>query len=290
MNTQLHLNAFAKVNLGLDVVRRREDGYHDVRMIMQSVRLYDRIRLKKNASGEVRLSCNVSFLPLDDRNLVYKAVQMIREAYHIEEGVDVDIEKHIPVAAGLAGGSSDAAAAFVGMNQLFGLRIREDDLMGYGVKLGADIPFCIRRGTVLSEGIGEILTPLPPMPESYFVLVKPSFSMSTGFVYQHLTLDERTVHPDIDGMIEALKEGNLGAITERMGNVLEQVTTEYYPQVPQIKEDLRKAGALNSLMSGSGSTVFGVFDDYDLAKAAADSFRDRKDIRCASAVKPYNRP
>ncbi|MCI6859025.1 MAG: 4-(cytidine 5'-diphospho)-2-C-methyl-D-erythritol kinase [Eubacterium sp.] len=289
MGQPLHLKAYAKVNLGLDVLRRREDGYHEVRMIMQTVKLFDHITMKKNTCGKIRLSCNLPYLPLNEKNLVYRAIDVIRNTYHIKDGVDADIEKHIPVAAGMAGGSTDAAAALVGMNQLFSLGISQDTLCEYGGALGADIPFCIMRGTALCEGIGELLTPLPSIPSCWFLIVKPSFSMSTKFVYQHLHLDNNTKHPDIDGMISAIREENLIGITRRMGNVLEQVTQKHYPAIGQIKNDMRKLGALNALMSGSGSTVFGIFPSKDAARTAAEHFYNNPGIRQIAVVRPFNK-
>lgn len=289
MAEQLKLIAYAKVNLGLDVLRRREDGYHEVSMIMQTVKLYDKLTMEKNNSGDIRLSCNLPYLPTNEKNLVYRAIDTIRKEYNITEGVTVDIEKHIPVAAGMAGGSTDAAAAFVGMNQLFNLRISQDRLMELSVPLGADIPYCIMRGTALSEGIGEVLTPLPAMPECWFVIVKPTFSMSTKFVYENLSLDENTNHPDIQGMVEALKEGNLNGITSRMGNVLEQVTATHFPEINEIKQTLMDAGALGALMSGSGSTVFAIFEDKTAANRIAHKLLSHSNIKQTAVVRPFNR-
>lgn len=289
MSHPLHLNAYAKVNLGLDVVRRREDGYHEVRMIMQTVKLYDHITLERNSSGKITLSANLPYLPVNEKNLVYRAIDMIRRDYHITDGIHADICKRIPVAAGMAGGSTDAAAAFVGMNQLFDLGITQETLMKYGVQLGADIPYCIMRGTALSEGIGEILTPLPPMPDCWFTIIKPVFSMSTKFVYEHLHLDENTVHPDIDGMAEALRQQDLVGITSRMGNVLEQVTEEHYPEIGAIKDCLRQEGALNALMSGSGSTVFGIFTSRNQANHAAKVCQKRFSVKQTAVVRPFNK-
>ncbi len=289
MDQTLQLKAYAKVNLALDVTGRKENGYHTVRMVMQTVRLYDRIYMEKNADGEIRLTSNLPYLPMDDKNLVYQAIDRIRTDYQLKEGVNVRIDKHIPVAAGLAGGSSDAAAALVGMNQLFSLNIRQKKLMNLGLSLGADIPFCIMRGTALAEGIGEILTPLPSIPECWFVLVKPSFSMSTRFVYQNLVLDDNTKHPDVDRMCAGIREGSLPVIIENMGNVLEQVTTAHYPDIIRIKEDLRSLGALEALMSGSGSTVFGIFDDPDLAYRAAKALKKNPQIRLVRAVTPFQK-
>lgn len=289
MVNTLHLKAYAKVNLGLDVIRRREDGYHEVKMIMQTVKLFDQLTMERNDSGIITLRTNLPYLPVNEKNLVYRAVDIIRREYDIRDGVHVNIIKRIPVAAGMAGGSSDAAAAFVGMNQLFGLSITQDTLMKYAVTLGADIPYCIMRGTALSEGIGEILTPLPSVPRCWFLIVKPVFSISTKFVYENLTLDETTVHPDIDGMVEALYERDLHGITDRMGNVLEQVTKKDFPAIEELKELMKKNGALNALMSGSGSTVFGIFTDKAKAKQAQQLCRSHPLVKQTALVQPFNK-
>ncbi len=287
LNTPLELKAYAKVNLGLDVIRRREDGYHEVKMIMQTVKLYDQLSMEINKTGDINITTNLSYLPVDKKNLVYRAIDMIRENYNIKEGLNVTLNKHIPVAAGMAGGSTDAAAAFVGMNQLFHLSITQETLMDYAVQLGADIPYCIMRGTALSEGIGEILTPLPSIPQCWFVIVKPVFSISTKFVYEHLHLDENTVHPDIDGMVAAIKDGDLEGITSRMGNVLEDVAVPHYPAITDIKNKLNSMGALNSLMSGSGSSVFGIFTSKEKANLAAKALQKDRNIRQVAVVRPF---
>ena len=289
MAQPLELKAYAKVNLGIDVIGKRSDGYHEVRMIMQTVKLYDRITMEKNDSGNIILSTNLPYLPVNEKNLVYRAIDMIRNAYGITDGVTASIVKRIPVAAGMAGGSSDAAAAFVGMNQLFHLGITQQELMDYGVKLGADIPYCIMRGTALSEGIGEILTPLPPIPNCWFLIVKPTFSMSTKFVYENLHLDEIAVHPDIDGMKEALYQRDLIGVTDRMENVLEQVTKKHYPAIGEIKDIMRKEGALNALMSGSGSTVFGIFKSKETAEKAAAACHEHPSVKQTHIVRPFNK-
>ena len=289
MAQPLELKAYAKVNLGIDVIGKRPDGYHEVRMIMQTVKLYDRITMEKNDSGNIILSTNLPYLPVNEKNLVYRAIDMIRNAYGITDGVTASIVKRIPVAAGMAGGSSDAAAAFVGMNQLFHLGITQQELMDYGVKLGADIPYCIMRGTALSEGIGEILTPLPPIPNCWFLIVKPTFSMSTKFVYENLHLDEIAVHPDIDGMKEALYQRDLIGVTDRMENVLEQVTKKHYPAMGEIKDIMRKEGALNALMSGSGSTVFGIFKSKETAEKAAAACHEHPSVKQTHIVRPFNK-
>lgn len=289
MAQPLELKAYAKVNLGIDVIGKRPDGYHEVRMIMQTVKLYDRITMEKNDSGNIILSTNLPYLPVNEKNLVYRAIDMIRNAYGITDGVTASIVKRIPIAAGMAGGSSDAAAAFVGMNQLFHLGITQQELMDYGVKLGADIPYCIMRGTALSEGIGEILTPLPPIPNCWFLIVKPTFSMSTKFVYENLYLDEIAVHPDIDGMKEALYQRDLIGVTDRMENVLEQVTKKHYPAIGEIKDIMRKEGALNALMSGSGSTVFGIFKSKETAEKAAAACHEHPSVKQTHIVRPFNK-
>ena len=289
MAQPLELKAYAKVNLGIDVIGKRPDGYHEVRMIMQTVKLYDRITMEKNDSGNIILSTNLPYLPVNEKNLVYRAIDMIRNAYGITDGVTASIVKRIPIAAGMAGGSSDAAAAFVGMNQLFHLGITQQELMDYGVKLGADIPYCIMRGTALSEGIGEILTPLPPIPNCWFLIVKPTFSMSTKFVYENLHLDEIAVHPDIDGMKEALYQRDLIGVTDRMENVLEQVTKKHYPAIGEIKDIMRKEGALNALMSGSGSTVFGIFKSKKTAEKAAAACHEHPSVKQTHIVRPFNK-
>ena len=189
----------------------------------------------------------------------------------------------------MAGGSTDAAAALVGMNQLFSLGITQEELIKHGLTLGADIPFCIMRGTALSEGIGEILTPLPSIPACWFLIVKPTFSMSTKFVYENLHLDEQTKHPDIDGMIQAINHNDLTGITYRMGNVLEQVTQKHYPAIIQIKENMRRLGALGALMSGSGSTVFGIFTSREAAGKAAEFFRKDPGIKQTAVVRPFSK-
>ena len=289
MAQPLELKAYAKVNLGIDVIGKRPDGYHEVRMIMQTVKLYDRITMEKNDSGNIILSTNLPYLPVNEKNLVYRAIDMIRNAYGITDGVTASIVKRIPIAAGMAGGSSDAAAAFVGMNQLFHLGITQQELMDYGVKLGADIPYCIMRGTALSEGIGEILTPLPPIPNCWFLIVKPTFSMSTKFVYENLYLDEIAVHPDIDGMKEALYQRDLIGVTDRMENILEQVTKKHYPAIGEIKDIMRKEGALNALMSGSGSTVFGIFKSKETAEKAAAACHEHPSVKQTHIVRPFNK-
>ncbi len=267
---KLELKSLGKINLGLDVLGRRENGYHDVKMVMQTVYLYDRIVLQKTKTPGIRLKTNLFYLPVNENNLAYRAAKLLIDEFHIKEGVYITLEKHIPVAAGMAGGSSNAAAVLYGMNRIFRLGLTEQELMERGVKLGADVPYCIMRGTVLAEGIGEELTPLPPMPRCYVLLAKPPISVSTKLVYEKLDAHEIIEHPDIDGIIGGLEAGDLRHVASRMGNVLEQVTIEEYPVIEKIKNIMKEEGALNALMSGSGPTVFGIYEDkYTACQAAA---------------------
>lgn len=273
---RLELKALGKINLGLDVLGRRENGYHDVRMVMQTVYLYDRIIMKKSKTPGIRLETNLYYLPVNENNLAYQAAQMLMDEFHIEEGVSIQLDKHIPVAAGMAGGSSNAAAVLFGMNRMFSLGLSQKELMERGVKLGADVPYCIMRGTVLAEGIGEILTPLSPMPKCYVLIAKPAISVSTKMVYEKLDSHEIEDHPDIDGILAGLKAGDLKKVAGSMGNVLERVTVNAYPVIDQIKKMMIKEGALNAMMSGSGPTVFGIFEEKATARKAADAIRDAR--------------
>lgn len=264
----ISLKALAKINLGLDVVRRRDDGYHEVRMIMQTINLFDRLEIKKIKEPVIKIHTNLFFLPVNENNLVYKAAKLLIDEFGIQEGVSVGLTKKIPVAAGMAGGSTDAAAMLFGMNRLFGLGLSKKQLMERGVKIGADVPYCIMRGTALAEGIGDKLSPLPAMVKCPVLIAKPQISVSTKFVYQNLKLDDKTVHPDIDRLIEDIRNKDLKAVSDHMGNVLESVTIPNYPVISQIKEQMVDSGAVGSMMSGSGPTVFGLFDDSRTAQLA----------------------
>ena len=271
---QIRVKAYAKVNLGLDVLRRREDGYHEVRMIMQTVDLYDDLNISKTKDQKISITANLKFLPVDENNLIYKAAKLFLDACGISEGVTVDLKKHIPVAAGMAGGSSDAAAVLYSMNELFQTGLTLPRLMELGVKIGADVPYCLMQGTALAEGIGEKLTELPSMMECPVLVAKPGIHVSTAFVYGNLKLDN-VLHPDIDAQIAAMKEKNLKKTADCMGNVLESVTIPKYPVVAKIKDCKIKNGALNAMMSGSGPTVFGLFEDEKTAKAAYQTLYDQ---------------
>ena len=265
---EIKLKALAKINLGLDVVRRREDGYHEVRMVMQTIHLYDQLLIQKSETPGIQIHSNLSFLPVNEINLVYKAGKLLMDEFDIHTGVSVELNKRIPVAAGMAGGSTDAAAMLYGMNQLFGLKLKRKDLMERGVQIGADVPYCIMRGTALAEGIGEKLSSLPPMVKCPVLIAKPAVSVSTKFVYQNLKLNEQTPHPDIDALITDIRNSDLDNICADMGNVLETVTIPNYPVIAQIKEQMLKSGAKASMMSGSGPTVFGLFGDEETARRA----------------------
>lgn len=269
----IKLKAHAKINLGLDVVRRREDGYHEVRMIMQTIGLYDKLTINRTNNSSIVMNTNLHYLPTDENNLVYKAVSLIRKEYHIEQGVYINLEKKIPVAAGMAGGSTDAATALYGLNRLFDLNLKKRELMKLGLRLGADVPYCILRGTALSEGIGEVLTPLPPFPACQVLIVKPGISVSTRYVYENLKLDADTGHPDIDGIITCIKDKDLNGAAGLFGNVLETVTEKEYPVIKEIKGKMYECGAVGSLMSGSGPAVFGLFDDLKKAEKAFYQFK-----------------
>ena len=264
---EISVKALAKINLGLDVVRRREDGYHEVKMVMQTIHLFDRLEMKKTAGG-ITMTTNLSFLPTNENNLVYKAAKLLMDEFQIRDGIDVKLHKYIPVAAGMAGGSTDAAAVLYGMNRMFELGLSKEELMQRGVKIGADVPYCIMRGTVLAEGIGEKLTPLPPMPKCQILIAKPPISVSTKMVYEKLDSCEIKEHPDIDDILDGLKNQDLEQVAASLGNVLEKVTVEAYPVIAQIKECMMEAGALGAMMSGSGPTVFGIFRDRRTAKEA----------------------
>lgn len=262
------LHANAKINLALDVLGRRPNGYHDVRMIMQSVDLYDEIEIVPNDEKRIIIKCDNNDLECDESNLIYRSAKAIMEKVGATEGFSIRLSKNIPIAAGMAGGSTDAAATLVGINRLFGYGLSKEELKEIGVKLGADIPFCIEGGTCLSEGIGEILTTITPAPDCYLVIAKPDISVSTKFVYENLKLNEDTVHPDVDGMLEGIKAGSLSDVSDRLANLLETVTVDAYPVIKELKQIMLDEGALNSLMSGSGPTVFGIFDDEAKANKA----------------------
>ena len=275
MIKHLSLKAYGKINLGLDVLRRRDDGYHEVRMIMQTVGIYDRIDLIYKETPGITVETNLYYLPDNENNLVYKAAKLLMDEFHVQKGVHIRLRKYIPVAAGMAGGSSDAAAVLFGVNKMFSLGLTTEQLMDRGVKIGADVPYCVMRGTALSEGIGEILTPLPVPSQCQVLIAKPGISVSTKFVYENLHANELRPeqHPDIDGMMEAIKQKDLYGIADRFGNVLENVTIPAYPVIQEIKDLMLEQGAIGALMSGSGPTVFGLFTNPKAAAKAHEEMR-----------------
>lgn len=288
MGEKLTLKAPAKINLGLDVLGRRDNGYHDVRMVMQSIGLYDDVTIEKVEEPGICLEINLDFLPTDDRNIAYKAAKLLMDEFAISTGVKIKLEKHIPVAAGMAGGSTNAAAVLEGMNTLFSLGLTQKELMERGVKLGADVPYCIMKGTALAEGIGEILSPLPPLPECHILIAKPDISVSTKEVYEELDSKEIPDHPEIDGILEGLEEANLEKIVSAMGNVLERVTVQKYPVIDEIKQVMKMAGAMNAMMSGSGPTVFGIFKDRETAELAQKEIQKTKSAKDICLTNVHN--
>ena len=281
--------AYAKINIGLDVLRRRADGYHEVKMIMQTVDIYDELVLEKRKEPGIELRMDNRELPSGGDNLICRAADLLFREKEITGGVNISLTKRIPIAAGMAGGSADAAAALRGVNELFDLGYSLTELQALGVGLGADIPYCLAGGTMLSEGIGEILTPLPAPPAAHLVIAKPDINVSTAFVYGNLHADSLAWHPDIDGMIAALQKGDLDGITGRLGNVLETVTVKAHPVIEQIKELLRKQGAENALMSGSGPTVFGIFKEKETAARAAEAVERGRLAKQIFVTTFYNR-
>ena len=273
MLRKINLRAYGKINLGLDVIKKREDGYHEVRMIMQTVSVYDILELIIQERPGIQVETNLSYLPVNEDNLVYKAADLLIREFKIRRGIKIILKKFIPVAAGMAGGSSDAAAVLFGINRLFSLGLSKEALMKRGVKIGADVPYCILRGTALSEGIGEILTPLSAMPYCKILIAKPSISVSTRLVYENLQVEKLPFHPDIDGVIKAIAKQDIEGISKRMGNVLETVTISMYPVIEEIKDFMKSHGALNAIMSGSGPTVFGLYQDMEVVKSVADGLK-----------------
>lgn len=264
----MKIKAMSKVNLSLDVLKKREDGYHEVKMVMQTLELCDELTINLREDDKIVISSNEEELECDERNLIYKAAKLLMDTAGIWKGMDIKLLKNIPIAAGMAGGSTDAAATLMGLNEILGLNKSIEELKEIGVKIGADVPYCIEGGTQLSEGIGEKLTKLAPAPNCFVVVAKPFISVSTRYVYENLFVDTIKRHPNVDAMIEAINDGSLNDMAAYMENILENVTEKQYPVIAMIKNMLKSAGALNAIMSGSGPTVFGLFDDEEKANAA----------------------
>lgn len=271
----MKIKAYAKINISLDIVGKREaDGYHLLRMIMQNIDLYDEIEIEKIASG-IEIRTNKDYLPVDERNLAYKAAQIIKDEFNIQEGVSINIVKNIPVAAGLAGGSTDGAAVLKAMNELFNINASEEKMMELGVKLGADFPYCIRGGTALCEGIGEKVTSLKPFKDKVIVLVKPPFGVSTKQVYKEFELAKVINHPKTEELISAMEEDNLKFVAQNMKNLLENVTLKKHKILTSIKEEMKMAGAMGAMMSGSGPSVFAFFDDKEKAEKCYSKMKEK---------------
>ncbi|WP_394867062.1 4-(cytidine 5'-diphospho)-2-C-methyl-D-erythritol kinase [Paraclostridium bifermentans] len=270
----IDLKSRAKVNLSIDVLGKREDGYHLVEMIMQTIDLYDKLKITEIEENSILIKSNSLDIPLNEDNIMYKAVNLLRNQFNIEKGIEISIEKNIPVAAGMAGGSSNAAAVLVGLNKLWNLGLSESELKDIGLKLGADVPFCITGGSALAEGIGEELTNIKGLPEDLNILVcKPNIFVSTKEVYQSLNMDKVKRRPKNKELIDALQKEDVKFISENMVNVLEEVTSLKYSEIGQIEDVMIKNKALGSMMSGSGPTVFGLFDNKDCAIKAKEDLQ-----------------
>ena len=261
------VRANAKINLSLDIVGKREDGYHLLEMIMQSIDLHDDVTLEETEEG-ILLTCDKKYIPADSRNIAYKAAELIKETYGITKGVSIRINKNIPVSAGLAGGSTDAAAVLKGMNELFNLKIGQKELMAIGLRLGADVPFCLTGGTCLCKGIGEVIEVLEPFQGHIILLVKPPFGISTKEAYGSFRLDKIKKHVETEKLISAMKRSDLTLMNYHMRNLLENVILAKHPMLKNIKQTLIRLGAKTSLMSGSGPTIYGIFDDMEKARKA----------------------
>ncbi len=268
--------AYAKINLGLDVTGRREDGYHIVRMIMQNVDIYDTLSFEDNEAGDVVLTASSPKIPTDDSNLICKVAKQLKDKFDVEKGVKINLVKRIPVAAGMAGGSTDGAAAYLALNELWELGLSKEELCKLAVSLGADIPYCIMGGTALAEGIGEELTIIKDMPECCIVVAKPDIDVSTGWVYKELDSKEIENHPDIDGIRSAIETGDIKKMCDLIGNVLEPVTAGKYSVIGEIENLLEENGAIRAFMTGSGPTVFAIFDKKDAAEKAFEKVKDSK--------------
>lgn len=259
--------AYGKINLGLDVLGKREDGYHLVRMIMQTVEVHDTVVVETNTTGEIIMTCDNDTLPVDENNLCIRAAKLLKDEFNFDGGVNISLTKRIPIAAGMAGGSADAAAVLKAINQLFDLGLSKKDLMKRGLLLGADIPYCIMGGTALAEGIGEELTRLSPMPDAQVLIAKPPVDVSTGQVYKALDSLKSYEHPNIDALIHAIEYEDVFGIALKMGNVLGDVTMPMVPEIQKLIEIMEENGAIRAMMTGSGPTVFGIFDDADEMEA-----------------------
>ncbi|MBO2945938.1 4-(cytidine 5'-diphospho)-2-C-methyl-D-erythritol kinase [Paenibacillus sp. F411] len=255
---KIYEKAPAKINLMLDVLHKRPDGFHEVEMVMTMIDLADRLELEEQPRDTIMITSQAGYIPLDEKNLAFQAARLVKERYGVRKGVHIHLDKNIPVAAGLAGGSSDAAAALRGLNRLWGLNMPLEDMLAFGAELGSDVPFCVTGGTALATGRGEILTPVSPPPQGWAIVAKPPINVSTAEVYGKLKADQIKFHPSAKEMTAALAKGSFTEMCEQLGNVLEEVTPKLHPEVQQLKEAMLRLGADGALMSGSGPTVFGL--------------------------------
>ncbi|WP_026476953.1 4-(cytidine 5'-diphospho)-2-C-methyl-D-erythritol kinase [Alkaliphilus transvaalensis] len=265
---EIQLKSRAKINLSLDVINKRPDGYHEVQMIMQQIDLYDKVTLTERTDQQIRVMSNCQFIPKDSGNIAYQAALKMQKYFNINQGIDIFIEKHIPVAAGLAGGSSNGAAVITGLNRLWNLNLSTEEMMKIGVEIGADVPFCILGGAALAEGIGEKLTPIEGLKNVWMVIAKPALSVSTAEVYGQLDLSRMIDRPNTPKLLRAIEKGDITSLSKNMKNVLETVTEVKYPVIKEIKNKMMEYNALGSMMSGSGPTVFGLYKNYEKAKSA----------------------
>ena len=280
--------AYGKINLGLDVTGKRADGYHIVRMIMQNVDIYDTLTFEDNETGEIVLTASSESIPTDDSNLICKVAKQLKEKFNVDKGIKIHLEKRIPVAAGMAGGSTDGAATYLALNDIWGLGQSKEELCKLAVSLGADIPYCIMGGTMVAEGIGEELTAIADMPECLIVVAKPAIGVSTGWVYTELDSKPIEKHPDIDGIRNAIENNDLKEMCALIDNVLEHVTASKYEEIGKIEKLLEDNGAIRAFMTGSGPTVFGIFDNEDKARAAYKAVEDSKLAPELFLTKPIN--
>lgn len=268
------LKAYAKINISLDIIGKREDGYHLLKMIMQAIDLYDVMNVNRIDNG-IKLSCDKQYVPTDEKNIAYKAAKLFMDTYNIKSGISIEINKNIPVAAGLAGGSTDGAAVLRAMRDIFSIDVTDEELMELGLKLGADVPYCILGGTALCEGIGEKITPLKSFKDKILILVKPNFGVSTKEVYKNFDIERVFKHPDMNGLIKAMERDDLEFISNNMKNLLENVTLRKYSMLKNIKDSMLRYGALGSMMSGSGPSIFGFFDDMLKAQWCFEGMKEK---------------
>lgn len=266
--------AYGKINIALDIIGKRQNGYHELRMIMQTVDIFDELEFRKSEPG-IHITSNKSFVPTDSKNLVYKAIELFCDTYNVEKAIAVHIEKNIPVEAGMAGGSTDAAAALRVMRDIYKPEISDNELMELGVKIGADVPYCIKGGTALCEGIGEVITELKPFKDKLLVVVKPNFGVSTVATYKGFKLEEVKTHPNVEELISAMERDDLKYVADNMMNLLELVTIKEHGEISDIKQFMCAEGALGSMMSGSGPTVFGFFEDPKKASRCAEKLKEK---------------